>query len=203
MRNERLPAEERKWQIRYCAKDVFLRKGFHNTTMEDVISESGLSKGGVYRYYKSTADMLYDLMEDGCIYRYNIVDNFLTANKNLDKYDIVSEMIVDKILDDNELSKVYAMFLQEKQYDENLERLFLKLKEETFSDLKEETFSDLNKLYKKFGFSFDFNEYNFITDFMNSLVLGIEILSAKNSFFENRALIKNIVREYLKNAEGE
>ena len=172
MRNERLPAEERKWQIRYCAKDVFLRKGFHNTTMEDVISESGLSKGGVYRYYKSTADMLYDLMEDGCIYRYNIVDNFLTANKNLDKYDIVSEMIVDKILDDNELSKVYAMFLQEKQYDENLEKLFLKLKEETFFDL--------NKLYKKFGFSFDFNEYNFITDFMNSLVLGIEILSAKN-----------------------
>ena len=38
---------------------------------------------------------------------------------------------------------------------------------------------------------------------MNSLVLGREILSAKNSFFENRALIKNIVREYLKNAEGE
>ena len=104
MRNERLPAEERKWQIRYCAKDVFLRKGFHNTTMEDVISESGLSKGGVYRYYKSTTDMLYDLMEDGCIYRYNIVDNFLTSNKNLNKYDAVAEMMTDKILDDNELS---------------------------------------------------------------------------------------------------
>ena len=79
-----------------------------------------MSKGGVYRYYKSTTDMLYDLMEDGCVYRYNIVDNFLTANKNLDKYDIVSEMIVDKILDDNELSKVYAMFLQEKHLSHNI-----------------------------------------------------------------------------------
>ena len=68
MRNERLPAEERKWKIRYAAKDVFLRKGFHNTTMEDVIAESGMSKGGVYKYYKSTTDMLYDLMEDGCEY---------------------------------------------------------------------------------------------------------------------------------------
>ncbi|WP_311525895.1 TetR/AcrR family transcriptional regulator [uncultured Parvimonas sp.] len=121
MRNERLPADQRKRQIRYCAKDVFIRKGFHNTTMEDVIAESGLSKGGVYRHYKSTSDMLYDLMEDGCEYRYNIVDNFLTLNKNLDKYDAVAEMIVDKILDDNELSKVYAIFLQEKQYDENLD----------------------------------------------------------------------------------
>ena len=193
MRNERLPAEERKWQIRYAAKNVFLRNGFHNTTMEDVISESGMSKGGVYRYYKSTSDMLFDLMEDGCEYRYNIVDNFLTSNKNLDKYDAVAEMMTDKILDDNELSKVYVMFLQEKQYDENLEKLFLKLKEETFIELK--------KIYEKFGFSFNYYEYDFLTDFMNSLVLGREILSAKNSFLKNRLLLKKFIREYLENSE--
>ena len=193
MRNERLPAEERKWQIRYAAKNVFLRKGFHNTTMEDVISESGMSKGGVYRYYKSISDMLFDLMEDGCEYRYNIVDNFLTSNKNLNKYDAVAEMMTDKILDDNELSKVYVMFLQEKQYDENLEKLFLKLKEETFIELK--------KIYEKFGFSFNYYEYDFLTDFMNSLVLGREILSAKNSFLKNRLLLKQFIREYLENSE--
>jgi len=193
MRNERLPAEERKWQIRYAAKNVFLRKGFHNTTMEDVISESGMSKGGVYRYYKSTSDMLFDLMEDGCEYRYNIVDNFLTSNKNLNKYDAVAEMMTDKILDDNELSKVYVMFLQEKQYDENLEKLFLKLKEETFIELK--------KIYEKFGFSFNYYEYDFLTDFMNSLVLGREILSAKNSFLKNRLFLKKFIREYLENSE--
>lgn len=193
MRNERLPAEERKWQIRYAAKNVFLRNGFHNTTMEDVISESGMSKGGVYRYYKSTSDMLFDLMEDGCEYRYNIVDNFLTSNKNLNKYDAVAEMMTDKILDDNELSKVYVMFLQEKQYDENLEKLFLKLKEETFIELK--------KIYEKFGFSFNYYEYDFLTDFMNSLVLGREILSAKNSFLKNRLFLKKFIREYLENSE--
>jgi len=193
MRNERLPAEERKWQIRYAAKNVFLRKGFHNTTMEDVISESGMSKGGVYRYYKSISDMLFDLMEDGCEYRYNIVDNFLTSNKNLNKYDAVAEMMTDKILDDNELSKVYVMFLQEKQYDENLEKLFLKLKEETFIELK--------KIYEKLCFSFNYYEYDFLTDFMNSLVLGREILSAKNSFLKNRLLLKKFIREYLENSE--
>lgn len=193
MRNERLPADQRKRQIRYCAKDVFIRKGFHNTTMEDVIAESGLSKGGVYRHYKSTSDMLYDLMEDGCEYRYNIVDNFLTLNKNLDKYDAVAEMIVDKILDDNELSKVYAIFLQEKQYDENLEKLFLKLKEETFFDL--------NKLYKKFGFDFNYNEYDFLTDFMNSLVLGRDILKAKGNFYKNKENLKDMIKIYFKNLD--
>ena len=191
MRNERLPAEERKWQIRYSAKDVFLRKGFHNTTMEDVIANSGMSKGGVYKYYKSTTDMLYDLMEDGCEYRFEIVDHFLSANKNLDKFDIISEIMVEKILDDNELSKVYAIFLQEKQYDESLEELFLKLKEETFIYL--------NKLFKKFGFDFNYKEFDFLTDFMNSLILGRDILKVKNSFIKNRAVIKNAIREYLEN----
>ena len=194
MRNERLPAEERKWQIRYSAKDVFLRKGFHNTTMEDVIANSGMSKGGVYKYYKNTSDMLYDLMEDGCEYRYNIVDKFLTTNKNLNKYDAVAEMIIDKILDDNELSKVYAIFLQEKQYDENLEKLFQKLKEETFIYL--------NKLFEKFGFDFNYNEYDFLTDFMNSLILGRDILKVKSNFIKNRAIIKNVIIEYLKNLKG-
>lgn len=194
MRNERLPAEERKWQIRYSAKDVFLRKGFHNTTMEDVIVNSGMSKGGVYRYYKSTTDILYDLMEDGCEYRFEIVDHFLSVNKNLDKYDIISEVIVDKILDDNELSKVYTIFLQEKQYDENLEKLFQKLKEETFIYL--------NKLFKKFGLDFNYDEYDFLTDFMNSLILGRDILKVKSKFIKNRAIIKNVIIEYLKNLKG-
>ncbi len=194
MRNERLPAEERKWQIRYSAKDVFLRKGFHNTTMEDVIANSGMSKGGVYRYYKNTTDMLYDLMEDGCEYRFEIVDHFLSVNKNLDKYDIISEVIVDKILDDNELSKVYTIFLQEKQYDENLEKLFQKLKEETFIYL--------NKLFKKFGLDFNYDEYDFLTDFMNSLILGRDILKVKSKFIKNRAIIKNVIIEYLKILKG-
>lgn len=194
MRNERLPAEERKWQIRYSAKDVFLRKGFHNTTMEDVIVNSGMSKGGVYRYYKNTTDMLYDLMEDGCEYRFEIVDHFLSVNKNLDKYDIISEVIVDKILDDNELSKVYTIFLQEKQYDENLEKLFQKLKEETFIYL--------NKLFKKFGLDFNYDDYDFLTDFMNSLILGRDILKVKSKFIKNRAIIKNVIIEYLKKLKG-
>lgn len=38
---QRLSADERKKQIRETAKDIFLKKGFNNTTMEDVIREVG------------------------------------------------------------------------------------------------------------------------------------------------------------------
>lgn len=56
-RNKRLSAEERKKSIKEAAARVFVTKGFAHTTMEDLIRESGLSKGGFYHYYKSTTDV--------------------------------------------------------------------------------------------------------------------------------------------------
>jgi len=54
----------------------------------------------------------------------------------------------------------------------------------------------------KAGISYEtYYEYDFLTDFMNSLVLGREILSAKNSFLKNRLLLKKFIREYLENSE--
>lgn len=193
MRNERLPADQRKRQIRYCAKDVFIRKGFHNTTMEDVIAESGLSKGGVYRHYKSTTEMMYDLMEDGCYYIYNVVDNFLKEHKDLDKYDALSEIIVEKILADNELLAVYVMFLQEKNYDESLENLYFKLERETLINMR--------SLLKNMGINFDFIDYRFFSDFINSLILGGEILKAKGNFYKNKENLKDMLKIYFKNSD--
>ncbi|MDU1044507.1 TetR/AcrR family transcriptional regulator, partial [Peptoniphilus rhinitidis] len=43
----------RKKEIREAAKKCFLNKGFQLTTMEDVITEVGMSRGGVYHHYAS------------------------------------------------------------------------------------------------------------------------------------------------------
>ena len=41
----------KKKKIREAAKKCFLTKGFQSTTMEDVITEIGMSRGGVYHHY--------------------------------------------------------------------------------------------------------------------------------------------------------
>ncbi len=56
--------KNRKSEILDAAKKVFIRKGFDATTMEEIISETSLSKGGFYYYYKSTVDILHDLMRE-------------------------------------------------------------------------------------------------------------------------------------------
>ncbi|MFE7798739.1 TetR/AcrR family transcriptional regulator [Nocardia sp. NPDC057440] len=50
--------ERRRQQILDAAQLCFARKGFHETSMQDVFAESGLSAGAVYRYFKSKNELI-------------------------------------------------------------------------------------------------------------------------------------------------
>lgn len=48
----------RREQILAAARVCFLSKGLHNTSMQDLIQQAGLSVGAVYRYFKSKDDII-------------------------------------------------------------------------------------------------------------------------------------------------
>ena len=48
----------RREQILAAARSCFLRNGLHNTSMQDLIREAGLSVGAVYRYFKSKNEII-------------------------------------------------------------------------------------------------------------------------------------------------
>jgi AcrR family transcriptional regulator len=50
--------EARKNQILEAAQACFGRKGFHQTTMQDICCECGLSPGAIYRYFRSKEDIV-------------------------------------------------------------------------------------------------------------------------------------------------
>lgn len=45
------------------AVGLFSSKGFNAVTMKDICDETGLSRGGLYRYYGSTAEIMTEIME--------------------------------------------------------------------------------------------------------------------------------------------
>jgi AcrR family transcriptional regulator len=53
----------RRQQILDAARICFLRNGFHQTSMQDVIAEAGLSVGAVYRYFPSKAEIVEAIAE--------------------------------------------------------------------------------------------------------------------------------------------
>jgi AcrR family transcriptional regulator len=53
----------RRQQILDAAHACFLRNGFHQTSMQDVIREANLSVGAVYRYFPSKTDLITAIAE--------------------------------------------------------------------------------------------------------------------------------------------
>ena len=54
--------EKTRNRILECAADLFAEKGYTAVTMKDVCEAAGLSRGGLYRYFGSTAEMMILLM---------------------------------------------------------------------------------------------------------------------------------------------
>jgi AcrR family transcriptional regulator len=63
----RLTREERKSQTRdrvlEAAQDLFLRQGFHATSLEQIAAEAGFTKGAVFSNFESKADLFLALID--------------------------------------------------------------------------------------------------------------------------------------------
>ena len=59
---ENLPKEKRQFQIMEAAMKVFTKKGFASARVDDIVEESGLSKGAIYHHYNGKKDIFLALI---------------------------------------------------------------------------------------------------------------------------------------------
>ena len=185
----------RKKEIREAAKKCFLNKGFQLTTMEDVITEVGMSRGGVYHHYASTNEMLKDLMLDGNDYRNNLINEYLKNNRGKDKYQQMGDILVDKSLADTELMRLYTLLLQAKKYNQDLEKLY--------QELKLNTTNELSSIAKQLGIKADIFRDGFLVDYINGLILSSEVLGARKSYGGHKKYIKETIINYIVDVEND
>ena len=147
---KRKTREERTYEIIEAAKKVFLKKGFHNTTMEDIVAATSLSKGGVYQYFKSTKAIMFAIMQEGNYFRYRRNEEIFSSAKKIDDpYEIVTQALEAKLFDDVPEKRLYLMFLAEILYDKEYETLFWKLEKQAHKFISE----NLEHLFKKEPFA--------------------------------------------------
>lgn len=185
----------RKKEILDAAKRVFLRKGFADTVMEDIIVETSLSRGGVYYHYKNKVEILHDLMREGIAYQVDKINEVLAEYSGELDANAVAHMIVDKVLDESELMSVYAIYLQATKNNDDLKNLFPILVEESLKA----TYIGV-KVAKKDGCEYLTND--FLIFFMNTVILGCEILDgARDSFINNREFFIEIIKLFIDSYE--
>jgi AcrR family transcriptional regulator len=57
------------------AIQVFSRKGFHNTRMEEIALAAGIGKGTIYEYFSSKLQLFQEMLETGLEFYYNSMSN--------------------------------------------------------------------------------------------------------------------------------
>ena len=191
---KRLTSEERKRIIQVKAMEIFLEKGYKNTTMQDIVKASGLSIGGLYHHYKKTSEILYDIMVLGCEYRFNEIDKQVEVQSGNLTEELMAKIIVDKCLDDNKYMPIYVMLLQEIQDNDELRDLYLGMKE-----LNVDKIQSMLKLAGYQELSMD--RYNYLTDMINSIILACGLLGIRESFNTNRYLLEEMFLSLLKKEE--
>ncbi len=189
MVRERLDPEMRKEDIQKAAMALFSSKGFNNTTMDDVREKSGLSAGGLYYYYKNTAEILYDIMDRGSRMREATVTNTVQHMGNKLTPHILAEVVVDKMLANNPFTPIYVIFLGEIKKNEQLNALYEKLKRDSIT------------YFKHFMNGYDCglltdDDYEFVTNLINASLLSCEILDTRENFLKNRQHLVSMIEGY-------
>ena len=60
---EKLPKAERRQQILAVAREVFARRGYHQTTVDDIVAEAGVARGTFYLYFEDKRGVFEELVD--------------------------------------------------------------------------------------------------------------------------------------------
>lgn len=94
-------AEKRRRQILDAALRCFARKGFHQTSMQEICAESGLSAGALYRYFPSKSELIVAIAEADCS---EFRAPLLAQNETLDFFSrlaAASEIWIERLMEND------------------------------------------------------------------------------------------------------
>jgi len=71
--------------ILVSAKKVFIRKGYAAVTMKDIIDECGISRGGIYLYFRSVEQIFMQVVEAHNRKKMKEAKQYLSENKSFEQ----------------------------------------------------------------------------------------------------------------------
>ena len=89
------------------SKTLFSRNGYYNTSISDIVKESGLPVGSIYTYFKSKEEIVRSIVEEGWT---DLAERMLTQIENLEKpeekFSVILEGFLPELLKDADLINI-------------------------------------------------------------------------------------------------
>ena len=178
----------RKDRIFSAAVALFNKKGFSNTSMQDIAAKAELAVGTLYNYFPSKNDLLLDIMQDEMEFTIRSDDFLLNVNlKNNDAKEIIKSLMrkifsIPLLVNKESMKEIFiATFSSDVHLQKGI-LLDIKLMK-TFQDL-------LEKLQKNNMINPELNSYN-ATKIFYSVLLSQMMMYIFDPAFNNEELFVN------------
>jgi AcrR family transcriptional regulator len=112
-------------QILDAATRCFVREGFHRTSMEDIVRESGLSPGAIYCYFRSKHDIVEAISTERHARDQALLAEFVASRTVSEGLDRMARALIDLLQDPKEKRrrKVSIQFWAESLHDAKIRRV--------------------------------------------------------------------------------
>jgi AcrR family transcriptional regulator len=92
-------ATHRQHQILEAAAACFVRRGFHQSTMQEICREAGLSPGSVYRYYRGKEQIIAAMVERDCAENLELIETVRTHADTTEAFAAMANTALQKLSD--------------------------------------------------------------------------------------------------------
>lgn len=92
-------------KILTAASSLFSKKGYHETSMDDIVKESGFSKGAIYGYFDSKEDLFMELQKKFAAINYSELKSVVDKEKSaITKLERAADLVFSSICEVTEES---------------------------------------------------------------------------------------------------
>jgi AcrR family transcriptional regulator len=121
----RMKDETKRQSILESSKMLFSHRGFFNTSISDIVRETGFSVGSIYTYFKSKDEIIKSIVEERWQQWYQQLEKTLAAEMGPERK---IQILIDRFLPDlfEDLDFINILFSEAIQYtriEEKLEKL--------------------------------------------------------------------------------
>jgi len=101
--------QERRQRLLQCSIDLFIDKGYFNTSIRDIIVLSGVGTGTFYNYFIDKEDILKALLEDFAEQIISGISEYYTVEKDLYERFVETKRLTMEVFAQNKaLSEIYS-----------------------------------------------------------------------------------------------
>lgn len=117
--NERI-RQMAKEKILEAAMDLFIRQGYHATSISDVAKQAGISKGLLYNYFSGKEGLLAAMVEERIAGVAEVIENAASLQAPADQLKYILEQAIDNVDRQPEVFRFYLHLQTQPEADQEL-----------------------------------------------------------------------------------